>query len=111
MIIVLFVMIIFPVTTVIYIISYLKLNKLDPYIRSKKGKEITLKLEGLRNYIKDFSALDERDHGELIIWDDYLIYSVILGQNTKAVKEIMELKVLNNELVLSQLPVDEKHMK
>lgn len=97
MVMVLFAMAIFPITTFTYIVSYLKLNKLDPYIRSKKGKEINLRLEGLRKYIKDFSVLDQKDYGELIIWEDYLIYSVILGLNTKSVKEIMELKVLNNE--------------
>lgn len=97
MVIVFFVMVIFPFTTFTYIMSYFKLNKLDPYIRSKKGKEMNLKLEGLRNYIKDFSSLDKKNYEELIIWEDYLIYSVILGQNTKVVKEIMGLKVLNHE--------------
>ena len=32
--------------------------KRNPGVRTKKGKEINLRLEGLKNFLKDFSALD-----------------------------------------------------
>lgn len=90
MIIIFFAMVIFPFTTIVYIRSYYFMNKLNPYIRNKKAKDINLKLEGLRNYIKDYSLLGQKDHKDIIIWDNYLIYSVMLGQNTEIVDEIMK---------------------
>lgn len=85
------VMAIYPYKTVIYIKTYYFMNKLNPYIRNKKAKEINSKLEGLRKYIKDYSMIDERKKEELNVWEDYLIYSVVLGENTQIVKDVMEI--------------------
>ena len=84
------IMIIFPFATIVYIKSYYRMNKQNPYIRNKKARNINKKLEGLRKYVKDFSQLSESQYNEIILWEDYLIYSVILGQNSKIVKEIMK---------------------
>lgn len=83
------VMAIYPYKTVIYIKTYYFMNKLNPYIRNKKAKEINSKLEGLKKYIKDYSMIEERSKEELNVWEDYLIYSVVLGENTQIVKDIM----------------------
>ena len=85
-----FIMIILPFSTIVYIKSYYRMNKQNPYIRNKQARNINKKLEGLRNYMKDFSQLSESQYNEIVLWEDYLIYSVILGQNSKIVKEIME---------------------
>ena len=84
------IMIILPFSTIVYIKSYYRMNKQNPYIRNKKARNINKKLEGLRKYVKDFSQLSESQYNEIILWEDYLIYSVILGQNSKIVKEIMK---------------------
>lgn len=63
----------------------------NPYVRSKSGEEINHKLEGLKNYIKDFSVMNERDKKEITIWEDYLIYSVLFGINTKITNHILEI--------------------
>ncbi len=57
------------------------------YKRTTKGRELNQKLEGLKNYLKDYSMLDEREAKELELWDDYLIYSVMFGQNKKIMEE------------------------
>lgn len=85
-----FIMIILPFSTIVYIKSYYRMNKQNPYIRNKQARNINKKLEGLRKYVKDFSQLSESQYNEIVLWEDYLIYSVILGQNSKIVKEIME---------------------
>ncbi len=85
-----FIMIIFPFATIIYLGKYYRLNKQNPYIRNKQARNINKKLEGLRKYVKDFSQLSESQYNESVLWEDYLIYSVILGQNSKIVKEIMK---------------------
>lgn len=90
MLIIFFTMAIFPLSVGIYIKSYYFMNKLNPYVRNKKAKEINLKLEGLKKYIKEYTLLDRKKNKDIIMWEDYLIYSVILGQNTKIVDEIMK---------------------
>ena len=85
-----FIMIIFPFATIIYLGKYYRLNKQNQYIRNKQARNINKKLEGLRKYVKDFSQLSESQYNEIVLWEDYLIYSVILGQNSKIVKEIMK---------------------
>ena len=47
------------------------------YKRTAKGRELNRKLEGLKNYLKDYSMLDERESKEIELWEDYLIYSVM----------------------------------
>ena len=57
------------------------------YKRTTKGRELNQKLEGLKNYLKDYSLMDEREAKEIELWDDYLIYSVMFGQNKKIIEE------------------------
>ena len=57
------------------------------YKRTQKGKEINKKLEGLKHYLKDYSLLSEREAKEIELWEDYLIYSVMFGQNKKVIEE------------------------
>ena len=40
----------------------------------------------LKNYLKDYSNIHEKDENSLTLWEDYLIYSVIFNQNTKVTK-------------------------
>lgn len=76
-----------------YIITFSKnmttkiIKEVDPYVRTKHGEKINEKLEGLKNYLQDYSSIKEKTADELVIWEDYLIYSVILNQNDKIIKE------------------------
>ena len=55
--------------------------------RTQKGKELNKKLEGLKHYLEDYSLLSEREAKEIELWEDYLIYSVMFGQNKKVIEE------------------------
>lgn len=77
-----------PYSTIVYISHYKMLNTLDPYIRNDEGKMINLKLEGLRKYLVDFSKIEEKTKEQLVLWEEYLVYSVILGVNTKVIEEV-----------------------
>jgi uncharacterized membrane protein len=47
--------------------------------RSQAGADAAAKARGLRNYLRDFSRLDEAPVGHLILWERYLVYAVALG--------------------------------
>jgi len=79
---------IIPGATIAYISSYSVLKTADPYIRSKQGKEINHRLEGLKKYLKEFSTLDEKTKEHLVLWEEFLIYSVVFGTNEKIVDEV-----------------------
>lgn len=74
-----------------YLVGIAMQHAKQPYIRTKKGKEVHKKLEGLKNYIKDFSTLEQRKKEEIVLWEDYLIYSVLFNQNRKIVQEFEKL--------------------
>lgn len=82
--------IIFGITFVFFYYSiYFKKkqeNKI-PYIRSKEAKELNLKLEGLKNYISQYSLLKEKKTDDILLWEEYLIYSIIFNQNKDIIKE------------------------
>lgn len=56
--------------------------------RTSLGRETAEKIAGLAKFIHEFSRLSEAEKDEIILWDDYLIYAVVLEQNEKIVKEI-----------------------
>lgn len=79
-----------PIFLGVYLFTYIMKSKKNRYIRTSKGEEINERLEGLKNYLNDYSLMYERDENSLNLWDDYLIYSVIFNQNTKIIKNIYD---------------------
>ena len=78
-----------PFIVIPRIIVYHMANKANPYIRSKKAQEVNDKLNGLENFLKDFSNIKERSKDEINLWQDYLIYSILFNQNDDVSKDIM----------------------
>ncbi len=72
------------------IILYCILRTYNPYKLSKEGKQLRKKLLGLKNYITQFSLLQEKDIKDLIVWEDYLIYSIIFDLNDDLISKIQE---------------------
>ena len=70
---------------IVFTITLMSYNVIDPfnsYIRTKKGEEVNHKLEGLKKFLNDFSLIQDRTKIEdLMIWDEYLIYSILFGKN------------------------------
>ncbi len=58
--------------------------------RTDKGDDVNKKLEGLKIFIRDFSVLEGRERKELILWKEYLIYSVMFNMNKKVLNEYNE---------------------
>lgn len=76
-----------PVALIVYGITYIS-KSLSNNARTKKGEEVNEKLEGLRNYLKDYSNLNEKEENSITLWEEYLIYSVIFKQNTEIVDKL-----------------------
>jgi uncharacterized membrane protein len=78
---------VYPFYNFIYLITFAIKKIGQPFVRSNKGIELNRKLEGLKNYLIDFSDIQNDSSQSLAIWDDYLIYSVIFGHNKVVVEE------------------------
>lgn len=79
---------------IIGIESYIILNNKK---LTTKGKDIKRKLCGLKMYLNDFSTMKSKDINEIGLWDEYIIYSVVLNENKKITRKVMRL--LKNTIV------------
>lgn len=73
----------YPLILIVSYAVYSIKNQNCPYVRTEKGEEINKKLEGLKIYLKEYSYLEEKKESEIVIWEEYLVYSVLFNQNTK----------------------------
>ena len=78
--------------SIVYYYSYIYKYRKEPklYNRTDKGKEINKKLDGLKNLIKEFGDVSNKPSEQLVLWDDYLIYSVMFNQNKKIINEYLK---------------------
>jgi len=60
------------------------------YKRTLQGNNLLNEAYALKNFLKDFTTIQERAHEEIIIYEYYLIYAVILDLNVKAGNEIID---------------------
>ena len=65
------------------------------YERTKNGNELAEKIAGLKKYINEFSMLSQREKEEIVLWEDFLIYAVLLEENEKIIKDIFSYKNIN----------------
>lgn len=65
------------------------------YKRTSKGNELISKAYALKNYLKDFSLIRDRNKEELILWEYYMVYAVALDVNDRIENDLVE-HYLNN---------------
>ena len=41
----------------------------------------------LKNYLKDYTLLDEQEKDGIVVWEEYLVYSVLFNQNKKMIEK------------------------
>lgn len=56
--------------------------------RTALGNEMAEKIAGLLRFIHEFSILSEAEKEQAVLWDDYLVYAIVLEENEKIVGEI-----------------------
>jgi hypothetical protein len=49
------------------------------FARSEKGIEVQKKLFGLKNYLKDFTNINNKNIKDIELYDDYIIYAIIFN--------------------------------
>jgi len=63
--------------------------------RTPLGNEMAEKIAGLSRFIHEFSLLSEANKEQAALWDDYLVYAVVLEENDKIVKDICRNQKIN----------------
>ena len=59
--------------------------------RTPQGEQEAECVYGIRNYLRDFTAISDADRRALVLWDDFFVYAVALGQNPHVVSELMRI--------------------
>lgn len=77
----------YPIIAIISFIATTVKYKMDPYFRTEKGKNLNREIEGLKAFLKDYTLLDEKDKDAVVVWEEYLAYSVLFNHNKKIVEQ------------------------
>lgn len=71
-------------------------RQFKPFKRTPEGEVATEKIAGMKNFLRDFTLLSEAEKTQLLLWDDFLIYAVVLEENRRIVNELLQKKGLGS---------------
>ena len=93
-----FIVFLSPILFFIYVVvkSTAANNRLK---RSELGNEAMDCIYGLKNFIHDFSNLAEVTKEQVVLWDDFLVYAVVLEENELVLKEILQRRDINTDIL------------
>jgi len=77
-----------PAYSLFRIIAYSIIKASTDLVRTKKGNELAEKAAGLKRFINEFSTLSEKRKEEVMLWDDFLVYAVVLEENERIIEDI-----------------------
>ena len=60
--------------------------------RTDYGNQMAECIYGMKNFIHDYSNLSTVDKRQVVLWEDYLVYAVVLEENKEIIDEIMQTK-------------------
>lgn len=78
----------FPVVFAIPTVVALALLGNHTSRRSVEGNELCAKCKALRNWLRDFSTLDERPPTDVKVWGAFMVYAYLFGIADKVVDEL-----------------------
>lgn len=81
----------------IFFLEHVIFNNREELERTSKGNELTELVFGLKNFMRDFTILSERDKLHLALWDELLVYAVTLEENDQVIEELRHYRVLAKE--------------
>ncbi|BAK45741.1 DUF2207 domain-containing protein [Eggerthella sp. YY7918] len=56
--------------------------------RSVYGNNLVAKCKALRNWLRDFSSLDERPPTDVKVWGEFMVYAYLFGVAEQAIKQL-----------------------
>ncbi len=65
--------------------------------KTLKGQEEYQKWKAFKNFLEDFSTFDEKELPEVVLWEKYLVYALVLGC-AKKLSNTMKLKITDMEV-------------
>lgn len=71
-------------------ITYFFVDANDKYERTSEGKLLVEQIVGMKNFIHDFSNLSQSEKEEVVLWNDFIIYAILLEENEKIINEIFK---------------------
>ena len=80
-----------------------------------KGRMEKEKWDGFKRYIEENSLIEEKEYGDIILWEKYLIFATVFGISEKVLKDIkvkypltsLEVDIDYNHLLLKAVALDE----
>ena len=78
---------------------YKVIEKGGMYERTKEGKILVEQIIGIKNYIHDFSLLSEKEKEDISLWEDFLIYAVVLEENKDIIDDICNYKNIRFNII------------
>ena len=84
-----------PIAAIVRIVTESYNLARTPVIRTAEGEQMAEYVYGMKNFLHDFSSLSEADKDQLILWDDFLIYAVVLEENERIIHEIFQKRNLD----------------
>ena len=76
-------------------ITYFFVDANDKYDRTPEGKILVEQIVGMKNFIHDFSNLSQSEKEEVVLWNDFIIYAILLEENEKIIHEILKIKKMD----------------
>ncbi|MEG0620610.1 MAG: DUF2207 domain-containing protein, partial [Raoultibacter sp.] len=71
-----------PVAVILFVLSNFMPR------RSQGGVDLNARCEALRNWLKDFSSLDERPPTDVKVWGEFMVYAYLFGVADQAIKNL-----------------------
>ena len=56
--------------------------------RSVRGNNLVAKCKALRNWLRDFSSLDERPPTDVKVWGEFMVYAYLFGVADEAIEQL-----------------------
>lgn len=63
-------------------------NSIYVSILTEKGNEEVARWKGLKNYMEDYSMLDEKLVPDIVLWEKYLVYATAFGISKKVIEQL-----------------------
>lgn len=98
--IVIFAILVLAIGSIIYLLSFQK--------RTVEGNELYVRWKAFKNFLLDFGNFSQKELPEIVLWEKYLVYAVVLGCAGKLAKT-MEIKAQEYYPAGSNLPIDSSY--